>query len=82
MTVGVALDVAGRCSYFIISTLVDFSCFLWKAESITLAVFLLHLELLYLLLETGKMNTFNQSETRKRWKTDYDWSESFGKQHL
>jgi hypothetical protein len=48
-------------------------------ESGTLAALLLLPDLLLPPLETGKSNTLNPSETRKRCKTDSYWSESEGK---
>jgi hypothetical protein len=65
MAVGAALDVTGRCSYLIIPTLADFLCCLRKAETATISVFIGHIELIPPPLETGKMNTVNQKETRK-----------------
>jgi hypothetical protein len=51
---------AGGAAIRMMPTLVDFSCFLWNAESDTSAYFLLYLELLPLSLETRKGNTINQ----------------------
>jgi hypothetical protein len=47
----------GYWSYFITPTLADSSCGLWKEDSATLAIFLLHPEFLLPQLETRKSNT-------------------------
>jgi hypothetical protein len=59
------------------ATLTDFSCGFGKADSATLAAFLLHLcKASPATTETEKRNTFNQKEKRKMCKTDSDWSDS------
>jgi hypothetical protein len=47
------------------STLADISWCLWQPDSTTLAVFLLHLELVLPPLEIEKNDTSNQKGTRK-----------------
>ncbi len=72
MAVRVALDVIGRhVVQLSIPIMANF------AESETLVFFLLYLELFHRQLKTGKSNTFTNKKS-KRWKTDYDWLESFG----
>ncbi len=55
---------AGSTAISIVPTPADFSCSLWKAERVTIANFLLHLELHPPPLETGNSNTLNHLETR------------------
>ncbi len=46
--------LGGECSYFILPTLANLSCSVWKADTVTLAIFLIQLELQPPLMETGK----------------------------
>jgi hypothetical protein len=62
---------------FNIPTLADFSCYHWKAESVTIAVFLSHLKFRRPPYQEEQL--IQPVRNKEKVKTDSDWSETDGK---